>query len=110
MEFSVISLARQPAGEDELRLLQKSGPPHPDAEEDYAVLLRKAGWDVLERIDVTTEFARCMDILLEELHARRGAFIELLGEQDHAERMVHRRSTRAAISRGLLQREIFVAA
>ena len=110
MEFSVIALARQPAGDDELRLLQQSGPPHPDAEEDYAVLLGKAGWGVLERFDVTAEFARCMDILLEELHTRRDAFLELLGEPDYAERMVHRRSTRAAISRGLLKREIFVAA
>jgi len=110
MEFSVISLARQPADNDELRLLQQSGPPYPDAEADYAVLLGEAGWGVIERIDVTSEFGRCMDILLDELHARRDAFLELLGEQDYAERMIHRRSTRAAISGGLLQREIFVAA
>jgi len=110
MEFSVISLARQPADDSELRLLQQSGPPYPDAKADYAVLLGEAGWGVIERIDVTSEFARCMDILLNELHARRDTFVELLGEQDCAERMIHRRSTRAAISAGLLQREIFVAA
>jgi SAM-dependent methyltransferase len=110
MEFSVISLARQPASDDERRLLQQSGPPYPDAEADYAFLLGKAGWGVLEHIDVTSEFGGCMDVLLEELHARRDALLELLGEQDYAERMVHRRSTRAAIARGLLQREIFVAA
>jgi cyclopropane fatty-acyl-phospholipid synthase-like methyltransferase len=108
MEFSVITLTRQP-DDDERRLLQKSGPPFPDAGRDYAVLLSNAGWDVLERIDVTSEFAGCMDILLEEIHARRDAFVELLGEQDYAERLVHRHSTRDAISRGLLRREIFVA-
>jgi|SRR5689334_625208 len=110
MEFSVISLARKPSDERELSLLQQSGPPYPDAEGDYADLLRKAGWDVLERIDVTAEFARCMDILLEEQRERRDALLELLGEQDYAERVVRRRSTRVALSRGLLRREIFVSA
>lgn len=109
MEFSVISLVRQPASDDERRLLQQSGPPYPDAEADYAVLLRMAGWTVLERIEVTAEFARCMDVLLDELDARRDAFVEAFGERDYTERMIHRRSTRAAISRGLLQREIFAA-
>jgi cyclopropane fatty-acyl-phospholipid synthase-like methyltransferase len=110
MEFSVISLARRPASDDEHRLIQQSGPPHPDAEADYAVLLSRAGWDVLERIDVTSEFGRCMDVLLDELQARRDALVELFGEQEYAERLVHRRSTRAGLSRGLLKREIFVAA
>jgi cyclopropane fatty-acyl-phospholipid synthase-like methyltransferase len=109
MEFSVISLVRKPSSDDERRLLQQSGPPYPDAEADYATLLSEAGWEVLERIDVTSEFARCMDILLEELHERRQALLQLLGEQDYAERMVHRRSSRAALSCGLLTREIFVA-
>ena len=111
MEFSVISLARQPSGDDERRLLQQSGPPYPDAEEGYTALLERAGWGALvERIDVTTEYAHCMGLLLEELDARRDAFVELLGEQDYAERVVNRRSTRAAITAGLLQREIFLAA
>lgn len=109
MEFSVISLARAPAGDDELDLLRKSGPPYPDAGTDYAVLLSEAGWSVLERIDVTAEFARCMDVLVEAAHERRGALLELLGEQDYAERLARRHSTRAAVSRGLLKREIFVA-
>jgi SAM-dependent methyltransferase len=109
MEFSVISLAREPAGGDERQLLQTSGPPYPDAGADYAVLLPETGWSVLERIDVTAEFARCMDVLLEASQARRGALLELLGEQDYAERLARRRSTRSAVSQGLLKREIFVA-
>jgi SAM-dependent methyltransferase len=66
MEFSVISLVRGPEGGDEKRLLSLSGPPHPDAEGDYAALLEEAGWEVIERIDVTAEFLRCLDVLLEE--------------------------------------------
>jgi len=109
MEFSVISLAREPASDDERRLLQLSGPPHPYVDADYTVLLQRTGWTALERMDVTQDFARCMDILLQELQTRREEFVVSLGEQDYGERMAHRRSTRAAIFRGLLRREIFVA-
>jgi hypothetical protein len=109
MEFSVIWLARRPASDEERRLIERSGPPYPDAGEDYAVLLSKSGWSVLERIDVTCEFGRCMDVLLDQLDERRDALVQLLGEHEYAERLVHRRSTRAGLSRGLLRREIFVA-
>jgi len=109
MEFSVIWLAREPAGDDEHRLLQQSGPPYPGAEADYAVLLEETRWTLLERIDVTAEFARCMDVLLEESHARRSMLVDLLGEADYADRLERRRSTRAAVARGLLRREVFFA-
>jgi len=109
MEFSVISLAREPAGDDERRLLQQSGPPYPDAGADYAILLEEAHWTVLERIDVTAEFVRCMEVLLEESHARRSVLVELLGEEDYAKTLERRSSTRAAVACGLLRREIFLA-
>jgi len=60
MEFSVISLVRQPAKDGERRVLEQSGPPYPDAGGEYAALLADTGWSVLERIDVTAEFVRCM--------------------------------------------------
>ena len=110
MEFSVISLAREPATDDERALLQQSGPPHPDAGADYPVLLAQSRWSVLERIDVTAEFIRCMEVLLAESHARREALVALLGEPDHAARLQRRRSTRAAVTQGLLRREIFLVA
>ena len=109
MEFSVISLAREPAKDEERRLLQQSGPPYPDAGADYAVLLEETCWTLVERIDVTGEFMRCMEVLIEESHARRAALVDLLGEEDHAERLERRRCTRAAVACGLLRREIFVA-
>ncbi len=109
MAFSVISLAAAPSDDEGRRLLQLSGPPCPDAGADYAVLLRESGWEVFERIDDTAEFARCMDVLLEETGARRDALLALLGEQDFAERLQRRESTRTAVARGLLRRESFVA-
>jgi len=109
MEFSVISLAREPAGDDERRLLQQSGPPYPDAGADYAVLLEETSWTLVERIDVTAEFMRCMEVLIEESDARRSALVELLGDEDYAERLERRRCTRAAVECALLKREIFLA-
>lgn len=109
MEFSVISLAREPAGDEERWLLQQSGPPYPDPGVDYAGLLEETCWTLVERIDVTNEFTRCMEVLIDESHARRAALIELLGREDHAERLERRRSTLEAVARGLLRREIFFA-
>lgn len=109
MAFSVISLADAPSDEEGARLLQLSGPPYPDAGADYAVLLQESGWDVLERIDVTAEFVRCMDVQLDETRARCDVLLALLGEQDLAERVQRRECTRAAVERGLLRRESFVA-
>jgi ubiquinone/menaquinone biosynthesis C-methylase UbiE len=109
MEFSVIALTRELADDHERAVLEKSGPPYPDAGSDYATLLAEACWDVLERIDVTAEFARCMDVQLREFAARRDALVQLLGEEDYADRVERRVSTRAAVSRGMLKREIFLA-
>jgi hypothetical protein len=107
MEFSVIALAREPGDDEERQLLANSGPPYPDAGADYAVLLRESGWKVIERFDVTLEFANCMDVLLREYHERRDALLDFLGEESYTDRLERRLSTRAALSRGLLKREIF---
>lgn len=109
MEFSAIALARAPADAAERRLLAASGPPHPDAGAGYPALLRQTGWRLLERIDVTAEFARCLDVLILQSAVRRAALVELLGEREHAERLQRRASTRAALAAGLLRRDIFVA-
>jgi SAM-dependent methyltransferase len=109
MEFSVIWLGRRATDDAERELLRGSGPPHPDAGADYAEILRETGWKLLERCDVTAEFARCMDVMMEIADARRGDLVELLGEAGHLERLQRRRSTRAAVAAGLLRREIFLA-
>ena len=108
MEFSVIWLTRCPSDEAELDLLRQSGPPYPDAGADYAALLSHTGWRVLERVDVTGEFTRCMNATMAESRARHDALLELLGPEEYRDRIHRRKSTLAAVSRGLLRREIFV--
>jgi ubiquinone/menaquinone biosynthesis C-methylase UbiE len=109
MAFSVIDLARPPRDDGERALLDRSGPSHPDAGADYAELLAAAGWRIDARDDATPEFARCMEVLLAEAAARRDALVALLGAADVAERLARRESTRDAVARGLLRRQLFVA-
>lgn len=110
MEFSVIWLARKPASDAEHALLQRSGPPFPDAGAGYTRLLDDAGWKLCERIDVSAEFAHCLDAQQQQSEARRSELLALLGDRDYAARTDRRRSTLAALEAGLLRREIFVAA
>lgn len=110
MAFFVISLVRAPADEHERSLLQRSGPPHPDAEAAYDELLERAGWNVLEHIDVTPEFTRCMAILLRETEARSAALAAIEGVHALRARLERRRTTLQALESGLLQREYLLAA
>ena len=84
------------------------GTPYPDAGGDYSAVLFETGWSVVERLDVTAEFARCMDVLLHEYGDRHDALLKLVGEEDYADRLERRQSTRAAVAHGLLKREIFL--
>jgi hypothetical protein len=102
-------LVSEPSSADEQALLQQSGPACPDAGADYASLLELTAWRLVDSMDVTAELARCLDVLLEAYQAQRAELVELLGERDFAERLVRRHSTRSAVARGLLRREIFVA-
>lgn len=109
MLFSVIVLARTPATAEEADLLKLGGPPHTDAEADYSELLAATGWELEKRRDVTSEFLRCMEVLLRESELRRTELVSLLGCGEYEARLARRRSTRTAVERGLLRRECFVA-
>ena len=108
MVFSVI--APVPClSEAEHRLALEAGPPFVDAPADYALLLRDSGWRMLKRLDVTAEYEQSVRTLLREMEARADALTEALGSDEFSERVQRRRTTIAAIDRGLLKREIFVA-
>ena len=50
-----------------------------------------------------------MDVQLRETEARRAELLEVLGAGDYGDRRERRLATRAAVERGLLRRESFVA-
>lgn len=108
MVFSVIAPAPS-LSEAERQIAIEAGPPFVDAPGDYALLLAQSGWRLLQRIDVTDEFAQSMRIWLEAVTARADTLTELLGPDEYSERVNHRRATIEAVGRELLKREIFVA-
>jgi cyclopropane fatty-acyl-phospholipid synthase-like methyltransferase len=109
MAFFVISLARPAEDDHERSVMECSGPPYLQAPAGYGELLEQAGWMLLERNDVTAEFARCMRVLLQETESRSAALAAILGVDEVNARLERRKSTAHAIALGLLQREFFLA-
>lgn len=109
MALFVISTGRAPANDHERRVLERSGPPHPQADDGYGELLQQSGWRVLERDDVTAQFLACSRVLLAESQARLPALAALLGIDEVDARLERRRSTIEALALGLLQREFYLA-
>jgi SAM-dependent methyltransferase len=108
MAFSVLSVSPGLA-DDEHRFALDAGPPFVDAPADYADLLRDTGWNLVQREDLTAEHLACARVLIQESMARRDALVELLGADEAAERVQRRRKAVAALERGVLRRELFVA-
>jgi hypothetical protein len=108
MAFSVIAPAASLSAA-ERQIAIESGPQFVDLDGDYASLLDQSGWRVLERINVTEEFAQSIRISLAGMSARAEALTKVLGADELSERVARRQATLAAIDRGLLKREIFAA-
>lgn len=108
MAFSVIAPAPN-LSETERSLAVESGPPFVDVSADYEILLQHSRWRVLERIDVTAEYLQSLRTFLEEMEARTEALTTVLGREGFSERVKRRQATIAAIEKGVLKREIFVA-
>lgn len=81
-----------------------------EVSDDYAVLIRNAGWRVLERIDVTEEYVGSLRALVKGLTRLADALIEAIGPDEYDEIKQRREFQVDAHGRGLLRREIFVSA
>ena len=108
MAFSVIALSPD-LSEPERKIALEGSPPFVEAPAEYSVLLGQSGWRLVERTDVTAEFARALRALLHGMRSRAVALTELLGPEEFAEREEYRQAGVTATSRGLLRRELFVA-
>jgi hypothetical protein len=106
--FTVIALAPSLVDADR-QVAIESGPQFVDAADDYGVMLRKSGWCLQERTDLTTAFVQSMRADLEGMQARSDALVQLFGLDELTDRMNHRQATIAAVDAGLLRRELFVA-
>ena len=109
MVFSVIAPAVSLSEVERQRAIT-SGPEFVDVPEGYEALLEQSGWHLESCIDVTDEFLQSMQTSVECMHSESKSLIDVLGENEFAERVARRQTTIAAVANGILKRELFVAA
>lgn len=108
MVFSVISVSPDLSPAEHERAVG-SGPPYIASAVPYAELLRQAGWEIVDCVDVTDAYVEAGRTLLRAEEARTGRLAQLLGEAELAERLDRRRNALQAKEAGLHRRELFVA-
>ncbi len=108
MVFSVISVAPGLSSADLARAVE-SGPPFVGSPAPYPTMLRQAGWEITDRVDLTAEYAETTRRLLREEETRADELKELLGKAEFSERLAGRRTSIRVLEDGLIRRELFAA-
>ena len=108
MVFTVISVASGLSSADHERAVE-SGPPFVESPAPYPTMLRQAGWEITDRVDLTAEYAETTRRLLREEERRAEKLGELYGEAEYAERLAGRRTSIRVLEDGLIRRELFAA-
>ncbi len=108
MAFTVISPAPGLSPADYARAVE-IGPPFVETAAGYPTMLRQAGWDITEHLDVTAEYGETVRCLLRAEEARAAGLSELIGDAAYSEKLAGRRRNIQAIEGGLLRRELFAA-
>ncbi len=106
--FTVISVAPGLSPANYGRAVE-NGPEFIESEVDYPTLLTQTGWELVEHLDLTKDYAASCRRQLRADEERKNALETLIGASEFAERQVTWRSKLTAISDGLLRRELFVA-
>ncbi len=107
MAFSAIVIAQLLEGSLR-RVALDSGPSFVESE-DYALLLDRSGWRLLERMDISSDFAEALKARIDGVNARRSEITNLRGPEWISESLERLRATLRAVEGGLLQREALCA-
>ena len=105
MLFSVIAIAQNLSGADRYKAVV-AGPPFVDAPSDYAEMLARSGWHLVQRINVTAVHRKSLIALINGLQEST-ELANVLGHENVQEAISYRREQIAVIDAGLLVREIF---
>jgi SAM-dependent methyltransferase len=109
MAFTVISITPGLSPEKH-KLAAENGPEFIESDTDYPTLLKETGWSILDRQDLTIDFAASCRRQLQADEEYQWPLESLVGPAEYAERHAGWRSKLAVIADGLLCRELFVAA
>lgn len=107
MLFYVIAPADGLSGTDLARACEV-GPPFVGVEGDYHELLKSSAWQLLDKTDLTEDYLQALLRLVDGLEAGAEELQPVLGHDEFAEYLSHRRSQIDAIERGLLVREVYL--
>ena len=108
MAFTVISIARGLSTTDQDRAVE-NGPEFIDSETDYPTLLAETGWTLVDRQDITPDYAASCRRTLRAEEEHKDALASLIGAAEFAERHGGWRSKLAAVEDGLIRRDLFLA-
>lgn len=108
MVFTVISISPGLGREDRDRAAA-AGAPFKAESLLYPELLAQTGWRLTETIELTGQYTRSLQQMIDEEEARRTALVDLLGEAEVADKRARRRRTLAALQAGLLRRDLYVS-
>lgn len=106
MVFSVI-LITPGLAKAEYERAADSGPPFVRADGLYPDLLDQAGWDITDHRDLTTDYAKTVAHMLDQLERHADEVDAVFGEDDAAQERARRRATIDVLGEGLLRRELF---
>ena len=72
-------------------------------------MMGRAGWNVIEQVDVTNEYAKTAGRSLGAYESRAERAVDVLGADELDRRLTRKRAYLEAIEEGKLRRELFVA-
>lgn len=107
MAFSVIAIGQFVDGAQRQAAID-AGPTFVESE-DYVVLLDRAGWRMLERKDISKDFAAALKARIRGINARCDAITDVRGPEWVSESLDRLQTSLRAVEGGLLQREAFCA-
>ena len=108
MHFSVIKPAPDLSPSDYEKVVD-TGPPFVGLSGSYDSMLPLASWKILERVDVTAEFARTLQKEITALRRNTPELQEAFGVQDLRDEWRHCEDELALAKAGMYERVIFVA-
>jgi cyclopropane fatty-acyl-phospholipid synthase-like methyltransferase len=106
MNFSVI-LPAPGLSAAEYQEAIETGPPFVDAPEGYERLLQVSGWEILDRMDVSAEYQKTLQRLVDGMKRNATELQEVFGDE-FAGHQQHRQDQIDLVRRGVLQREVIV--
>lgn len=106
MHFSVILPAANLSSSEYQEAIEV-GPPFTDAPDGYEPLLNESRWQIIDRLDVSSEYQRTLQTLVDGISRNVPVMQKVFGD-DFEGHLQHREEQIALVRRGVLKREVFV--